>query len=154
MYLVYGTIAVFLITFFTLFVYFKKPAYGISLAAISIIFISLAIFWNITEDSRDAKALEKIPLQQIRLSQQSLQPAYGNHYVYKAELENLSVSHQLISVQLQLSLPGEQIIKWLKVWLAPEKKQKIDVYFASTELAQVVEKDQWKVIIIASRARN
>jgi len=154
MYLVYGTIAIFLITVFIGYVYLKKPTYGISLAIVSFLLIALAVFWNLSEDSRDNKASQKIPLQQLTLSQQVLQPDYGNRYLYKAKLENLSPSSQLISVQLQLSLPNEKIVKRSKVWLDAGNSQKIDVYFASSELAKSIATGQWKVDIIASKARN
>jgi hypothetical protein len=154
MYLIYATIAVFLITIFTLYVYIKKPSYGIALAVSAIFFIALAVFWNVTEESRSIESAEKISLTQLKLSQQSLQPAYGNHYLYKAKLENQSVSSELISIQLQLSLADEQMTKWLKVWLAPEKSKNIDVYFTSVELAKAVKDGQWKVLAVASKARN
>ena len=154
MYLIYGTIAVFLITIFILYVYIKKPSYGIALGISAISFISLAVFWNVTEESRNLKSAEKISLNQLKLSQQSLKAAYGNHYLYKAKLENQSTSSELVSLQLELSLPEEQLTKWLKVWLAPGKSQNIDSYFASAELAHAVKDGQWKVVVVASKARN
>lgn len=154
MYLIYGTIAIFLITVFIAYVYLKKPAYGITLAIVSIILIAVASFWNLTEDSRNIKASKKIPLQQLNLSQQSLQPAYGNRYLFKARLENHSQSSQLTSIQLQLSLDDEKINQWSKIWLDAGKNQAIDIYFSSTEQASLIAQGQWKVTIIASRARN
>jgi len=154
MYLVYGTIAIFLITVFIGYVYLKKPAYGITLAIVSFILIAIAIFWNLTEDSRDNKAAQKISLQQLSLSQQTIKPAYGNHYLYKAILTNQSSTSQLTSINLQLSLPDEKIIKRAKVWLDAGNSQPIDIYFPSSEHAKPVTKDQWKVDIIASKARN
>ena len=93
-------------------------------------------------------------MQQLSLSQQSLQPAYGNHYLYKAKLTNHAPSSQLISIQLQLSLSNEKINKWSKIWLDATKSQEIDVYFASTELAKPITEGKWKVAVIGSKARN
>jgi hypothetical protein len=154
MYLIYGTIALFLITVFITYVYIKKPSYGITLAIVSVILIAVAIFWNLTEDSRNLKATKRIPLQQLELSQQSLQPAYGNRYLYQAKLSNHSQSNQLVSIQLQLALANEKINKKAKIWLDAANSQKISIYFSSTELAKEVAEKQWKVTIIASKARN
>ncbi len=147
------------------YVYVKKSKYGIALAGISLLLISLAVYWNLSQNSRDLKALQRIPLEQIILSDQSLQVAYGNRYLYQAKLQNQSASSQLSSVNLQLSLVNEQttnaglakadekLMKWLKIWLAPDKSQRINVYFSSKYKAIKLADEHWKVNVIATKAR-
>ncbi|MFK5984357.1 MAG: hypothetical protein QM479_02875 [Pseudomonadota bacterium] len=159
MYLIYGTIAIFLITFFMGYVYYKKSRYGIILAVISLLLIALAVYWNLSEDSRDLKSAQKISLEQIQLSQPSLNVAYGNRYLYQALIKNQSTSSQLISVQLQLSLFNsqangkEQLNKNIKIWLAANKSEQIKAYFSSAKLAKKLNPEQWQVIVIAVKAR-
>ena len=154
MYLIYSTIGIFLITILIAYAYLKKPSYGISLAITSGILIILAVSWNLTESSRTKKSAEKISLQQIKLSNQSLQPAYGNRYLYKAKLENQSSSALLMSVQLQLTLFNENLSQWTKVWLDAEKTDNIKVYFTSEQLARELKGGElWKVKVLATKAR-
>ena len=153
MFLIYGSVGIFLITVLIAYAYLKKPAYGISLAITSVILISLAISWNLTESLRSSSAAEKIPLQLLSLSHQSLQPAYGNRYLYKAKLENQSATNQLNSINLQLTLTEEKLTQWVKIWLQAKQSQSIDVYFTSSQLAKPVTKEQWKIEVISSKAR-
>lgn len=154
MYLIYSTIGIFLITVLIFYAYLKKPSYGISLAITSGVLIVLAVSWNLTESSRIKNSAEKISLQQIMLSNQSLQPAYGNRYLFKAKLENRSPSALLMSVQLQLTLFNENISQWSKTWLDAEKTDDISVYFTFGQLAKELKGDEvWKVKVIATKAR-
>lgn len=161
MFLVYGTVGIFLITVLVAYAYLKKPVYGISLAITAIVLIIIAVSWNLTENMRATKVASKIPLEQLTLSEQSLKPAYGNRYLYQAKLNNLSSSHQLKSIQLQLTLSDglstqvndEKLSQWAKVWLTAKSSEQIKVYFTSNKLAKPIQQAQWKVIVVGSKAR-
>jgi len=157
MYLVYSTIAVFLIGIFISYVYFKKSKYGLILLFITLFLTSFAVYWNLSETSRQTKLLQKITLEELTIIDPSLTVAYGNKYLYKAQLINKSLNYKLNAIELKLDLTGknnESIQKWIDVWIAPNSSKQINAYFPSKYIAKKTKPENWKVNIIASKAKK
>jgi len=156
MYIAYSTIAVFLIGVFISYVYIKKSKYGLILLFIALMLTGSAVYWNLSENSRLTNSLQKIPLEQLTLSESRIVAAYRNKYLYKAKLNNNSADSKLKAIQLKLSLTGknsDSIKQWLKVWLSPNQSKQIDVYFSSKNIAETLKPGNWKVSIVTAKAK-
>jgi len=101
--LIIGFFAALIVVFLLGYITVKKTVFGEVLIAISLILILLATFLYFQKDNREEKKKQKIPVEQIQLSDISYGLAYGNYYKLTANIKNSSSRYRLQSVLLDVS---------------------------------------------------
>ncbi len=154
MFLVYGTISLILVSLAIIYVYIRKPLYGKVLALATIVLVGLAVWWHFSEESREQQAYNYLRVEDIDLSEQHLEAAYGNRYLYQARVRNKSSRYILAAVHLRLKLADEVMEKWAKLLLDPGQQMDVKIYFSASQLARPVAGRPWRVEILAIKARD
>jgi len=161
-FVVYGVIALLVLSFLVMFVYVRKPKYGIALGTITCVLIAVASFLYLTEDRRVVKSQQKVTPQQLRLENISMLPAYGNNYKINAKLTNLSDNYQVTSIVLKLSLKDcssnpciddDSQENSVKVWLKPKNSKAFETYIKFEKLARERTPEEWTLEIISAKAK-
>jgi len=161
-FLVYGIIALLAIGFLVMFVYVRKPKYGIELALVVCLLVLTSSYFYLSEDSRVIKSEQKVLPNELVFNKLEVSPAYGSYYKIVANLTNQSEDYQVISILLRLTLKNceqdkcsvdEKSEKRVKVWLKSESSKTFETYIGFEKLAKQRSAKEWQLEIVSSQAK-
>ena len=164
----YGLIAVLFIVFLLGYVRIKKPVFGNSLIAITIILISLSTFFYFQMDNRIEKKEHLISVDEIVLSQIHSSLSYGNNYKLTAQVENLSKRYRLQAINIQINFlkciaaqetESCSILKThqyrIDTRLSPNTSAQIEKYIMLDDIGSISDNEilKWKIEVLSGVAR-
>gem|GEM_PF-5322147 len=159
MFLALSVLAVVILGILIMYVYTRRPAYGITLLSATLILAGILSLWSINDSKLKQRKTERVETTQLQLTQQTLAVAYGNYYLFEAKAQNQSDKYTISRVDFSLEIDcsadkkavqSECMIKSEKqarLWLEPGSQKNIQVYFDSGELAVALNKRNWKVTV-------
>ncbi|MDX2503305.1 MAG: hypothetical protein QNL62_02325 [Gammaproteobacteria bacterium] len=172
--LVIGVLAGLLVVFLLGYVTVKKPVFGGVLSSISLILVLIVIFFYFQEDKRVENQKQRIPVDQIGISDINHSFAYGNNYKLTANIINNSPRYRLQAVFLQVSFLQcgedesspencqliEKKLHKVSTRLAPGRSASIEAYIklddsvqAQGSVSQRMKNIRWQVKVASGVAR-
>jgi hypothetical protein len=101
--LLIGIFAALFVVFLLGYITVRKPAFGRVLIVLCSFLILFAVFFYSQKDERKEAKKQRIPVDQIELSEINYGLSYGNYYKLTAIIKNLSTQYRLQAVILNIS---------------------------------------------------
>ena len=100
---VVGVVAALLVVFLLGYITIKKPAFGETVIAVSIVLIALSTYLYFQQDNRLEKKKALIPNSEIVISDINYAYDYGNYFKLTGSIKNLSNRYRLQAILVKIS---------------------------------------------------